>query len=430
MKIQILTIFPELFVPFTENGLVARAIEKGSIELQTVQLRDFAVNTHGQIDDTPYGGGSGMVLMAETASKAVEAAKSASPGAKIVLFTPRGKRLDQRLMRKLAGAESVSAEGSSAAAVAADLILLCTRYEGVDQRFIDRYVDLEVSLGDYILMGGEVPAMALVEGIARLLPGVLNNERSAEDESFESDLLEYPHYTKPQNIFGAEVPPVLLSGNHANIASWRKEQSESLTLQRRPDLLNQRQMTCELSVALVHYPVLNKRGEIVTSSITNIDLPDIARSACTYGLTRFYVIHPTKALRRLADNICQHWNTGYGSTYNPNRSEALELIVTVPDFDEAIADIERRTGRLPKLVTTSARKTPNSTSFTSMAGQLKVSKEPHLLILGTGWGLADEILNRADIHLEPIDGPTDYNHLSVRAAAAIMLDRIVARRSI
>lgn len=424
MRIQVLTIFPELFAPFAASGLVSRAIERGAIAFETVQLRDYAINSHGQIDDTPYGGGAGMVLLAQTASRAVEAAKAASPAARVILFSPRGQPLSQPLVRELAGRP----QDSGLASAPADLILLCTRYEGVDERFIERYVDLEISLGDYILMGGETPAMALIEAISRLQPGVLNNEASVCEESFEAGLLEYPQYTKPQSWLGADVPPVLLSGDHGAISRWRKRSATEVTIERRPDLLRSHPLSCELSVALIHYPVHNKNGEIVTSSITNIDLHDIARSSCTFGLKRFYVVHPTKTLRRLAERICQHWSSGYGLTYNPNRSEALELISTVPDFEDVISDIENRTGKLPKLITTSAKRSAGSATFEQVAAILRTSTDPHLLILGTGWGLADELLKRADLHLDPVEGPTDYNHLSVRAAAGIMFDRLLGLR--
>lgn len=417
MRFQILTLFPELFSAFKKEGLVSRGLETGQIAIEAIHLRDYAINTHGQVDDTPYGGGSGMVLRCEPAIAAIADAKAKDTKAKVVLLTPRGKPFSQKIAHGLVKHHRDTGGG---------LIFLTPRYEGVDQRIAEHYVDLELSLGDYILMGGEVAAMAIIESTARLIPGILGNPDSIAEESFENNLLEYPQYTKPQEYQGKEVPEILLSGDHAKVQAWRKEKAFADTLSRRPDLIAKgAKPNCELSVALVHHPVVDKNGDLITSSITNIDLHDIARSSKTYGITKFYVIHPTKTLRVLVQKICEHWESGYGFTYNHNRSDALKLISVVPDFDDMLIDIEQRTKKLPKLITTSARDSEKAISFVQGKAILQSAEDPHLLILGTGWGLAKEILDRADYHLEPIKGPTDYNHLSVRAAAGIMLDRLL-----
>ncbi len=440
MKIQVLTLFPNLFGPFKELGLVGRACERGLVTIEPVQIRDYAINTQGQVDDTPYGGGSGMILRPEPAIAAIEQAKSRDPKASVALFTPRGSVFTQALAHRIF---------SSCAERGGGLILLCPRYEGVDER-ITNWVDYELSLGDFILMGGEAAAMAFIETVTRFIPGVLGNPESLAEESFESGLLEYPQYTKPQTYRGHAVPPVLLTGHHENIAKWRKAQSWEDTSKRRPDLIRRlerrkakvhlpqveaaasdiapspapKPFPCELDVALIHYPVLNKEGKIITSSVTNLDLHDIARSSRTYGITRFYIVHPVKAMRKLLSRVCDHWAKGFGYTYNPNRSEALENLLLLPHFDDIIFDIEERTERFPKLIATSARMAPDCLSFKEMSSVLRDSTEPHLILLGTGWGLAPEILERADYRLEPILGPTEYNHLSVRSAAAIILDRL------
>ncbi len=422
---QIITLFPELFQSFKSSGLLSRGIKDGIIEIDPIQLRDFAVNDYGQVDDSPYGGGSGLVLRPEPAFKAIQAAKVNDPNAKVVLLTPRGAVLTQKLARALAEERSKAQSG---------FIIICPRYEGIDERIAEHLVDIEVSIGDYILMGGEIPAMAFIESTARLLPGLLGNPESIGDESFETGLLEYPQYTKPQ-LFDAgegeswEVPATLLSGNHKQIADWRSAKALRDTAERRPELVHNLPPGAEISIALMHYPVTDKTGDVVTSSITNIDLHDIARSARTFGLERFYVVHPTKTLRRLADKIFDHWSTGYGFTYNPNRSEALERMTVLPFLDDAILDIETRTGKLPRLVTTSARPSEKSIGFVELRAQLTMSDTPHLLLLGTGWGLAPEIMERADYHLEPIYGPGEYNHLSVRGAAAIILDRLFGKQT-
>ncbi len=184
----------------------------------------------------------------------------------------------------------------------------------------------------------------------------------------------------------------------------------------------------DLSLVLLHHPVLDKNGLIVTTALTNMDIHDIARSARTYGVRRFYVATPVKALRVLAAKIIEHWQTGYGSTYNLTRKDALSLVRLEHDLDSTILALERDTGTRPRVVVTSARSGPRRVDFATLRAQLDASVEPHLIVLGTGWGLAPEVTERADIILEPVRGPTDYNHLSVRSAAAVILDRLCGAR--
>jgi hypothetical protein len=185
----------------------------------------------------------------------------------------------------------------------------------------------------------------------------------------------------------------------------------------------------DLSIALVHWPVVDKNGLVVTSALTNMDVHDISRSARTYGVKRFFVATPVRSLLLLAAKIVEHWETGFGSTYNETRKEALSLVRLESDLDATIIALERETGQRPTVVMTSARPGPRRRSFAELRAELAASGDaPYLLVLGTGWGLAPEVLDRADIILEPIWGPTDYNHLSVRSAAAILLDRLLAPR--
>jgi len=184
----------------------------------------------------------------------------------------------------------------------------------------------------------------------------------------------------------------------------------------------------DLYLVLLHHPVLDKNGQIVTSALTNMDIHDIARTARTYGVRQFYVAHPVKALRVLAAKIMEHWDTGYGSTYNVTRKDALSLVRLEHDLDSTLLTLERESGMRPRLVITSARGGPNRTTFGALREQLASSDEPHLLVFGTGWGLTAEITERADVILEPVCGPTDYNHLSVRSAAAVILDRLCGAR--
>jgi hypothetical protein len=184
----------------------------------------------------------------------------------------------------------------------------------------------------------------------------------------------------------------------------------------------------DLFVALLHHPVLDKNGQVVTTALTNMDVHDIARTARTYGVRRFFIVHPVRTLQLLAQKILEHWETGYGSTYNLTRKDALQLVRLESDLDGAIVAIERETGRRPRLVATSARGGEGRTSFGDLRARREAEPDPFLLLLGTGWGLTPEILRRAEVFLEPIVGPGDYNHLSVRSAAAVILDRLCAPR--
>lgn len=184
----------------------------------------------------------------------------------------------------------------------------------------------------------------------------------------------------------------------------------------------------DVSLVLIHYPVLDKNGDIVTSALTNMDIHDIARSARTYGVRRFYVATPVKPLRTLAEKIMEHWETGYGSTYNLTRKDALGVVRLEQDLDTTMIAVEREFGERPVLVMTSARNGPKRTPFAALRDDLARSTAHHLIVLGTGWGLAPDVMDRADVVLEPIVGPTDYNHLSVRSAATVILDRLLAAR--
>jgi len=242
VRFDVITLFPELFAPHFVHGVTRRAFESGQVEVKLWQLRDFGDPPHARVDDRPYGGGPGMVLLAEPllrALAAVRADRGDAESGPLVNFSPAGRPLDQ------------SSVGEFAAGRGA--ILLCARYEGVDQRFIDAEVDLELSVGDYVLSGGEIPALALLDAVARLQPGVLGDVRSHEQDSFSAGLLDCPHYSRPELLgegsAAPAVPPVLLSGNHAAIERWRRDRALALTAERRPDLVARAEAEGRLSTA-------------------------------------------------------------------------------------------------------------------------------------------------------------------------------------
>jgi tRNA (guanine37-N1)-methyltransferase len=231
MRFDILTLFPDMFVsPFRES-ILGKAIEKELIEIRTVNIRDFASDKHHVVDDSPYGGGQGMVMKVEPIGRAIDSVKSKDPDAWTIYLSPQGKRLSQEMARELSSRSH--------------LLLLCGRYEGIDERARELFVDEEISIGDYVLTGGELAAMVLIDSVSRLLPGVLGSDRSAEEDSFFNSLLEYPQYTRPFSFMGSSVPEVLVSGDHAAISSWRRREALRRTSVRRPDLLSKAQLTEE-----------------------------------------------------------------------------------------------------------------------------------------------------------------------------------------
>ncbi|NDW14872.1 tRNA (guanosine(37)-N1)-methyltransferase TrmD [Alteromonas genovensis] len=228
----VISLFPDMFSPFTQQGVIGRAVKSGKISVDTFNPRDFTHDRHRTVDDRPYGGGPGMLMMVKPLTDAIHAAKNiGGENSKVIYLSPQGKPLDQAGVKRLASIERT--------------ILICGRYEGIDERVIESHVDEEVSIGDYVLSGGELPAMVLMDAVARLVPGVLGHKASAVEDSFTDGLLDCPHYTRPEVLEGQKVPEVLLSGDHEKIRQWRLMQSLGRTMQRRPDLLNHLALTEE-----------------------------------------------------------------------------------------------------------------------------------------------------------------------------------------
>ncbi len=232
MRIEVISLFPEMFTAITESGVTGRAIRSGLIEFQTRNPRDFTHDKHRTVDDRPYGGGPGMLMMVQPLRDAITAAKkSAGSDAHVIYLSPQGRKLDQTGVRELSTHKS--------------LILIAGRYEGIDERLIESDIDEEWSVGDFVLTGGELPAMTLIDAVARFIPGVLGHSQSAEQDSFSDGLLDCPHYTRPEILDDKSVPSVLLSGNHKNIRDWRMQQSLERTWRRRPELLTNLALTVE-----------------------------------------------------------------------------------------------------------------------------------------------------------------------------------------
>jgi tRNA (guanine37-N1)-methyltransferase len=423
LKFTVITLFPEMFASPLGHSILKRAQEKSLVSVRLVDPRDYATDRHHVTDDYPYGGGQGMVMKPEPLVAAIDDIRKQSTGARVILLSPQGRVFNQQAAVRLAQEE--------------EIVLICGRYEGVDER-VKSFVDEELSVGDYTLSGGEPAANVVIDAVSRLIPGVLGNEDSAHDESFVNGFLEYPQYTRPEDFRGMRVPGVLLSGDHERVHRWRREMSVRITGERRPDLLAKAPVTVEerkqllaarapVYVALLHHPVYDKNGQVVTTAVTNMDIHDIARSGCTYGIRGFYVVTPVKVLQKLALKIIDHWEAGYGSQYNVTRKEALALARVKDTLDDVLIDIERECGEKPLLIGTSAKAREGRTSFIQLRDMLQRTARPFLILLGTGWGLTEAIIAQSDYVLDAIEGFTDYNHLSVRSAAAIILDRLLGR---
>jgi tRNA (guanine37-N1)-methyltransferase len=487
MKFTVVTILPELIEPALAAGVVGRAREAGAIAVATVNPREFTRDRHRTVDDTPYGGGPGMVMKPEPLLAAIGQA-AGSPPAHRILMTPAGATLTQARIRELAALPHV--------------VLVCGRYEGIDERVIDLAIDEQLSIGDYVLSGGELAALVVIDAVARFVPGVLGESTSVDDESHSAGLLEYPQYTRPLRLVapaagspreagvaagqgagaaagqgagaaagqgagadagqgagadagqgagaaagqgagaaagqgaGADagsdagpgvvadagpetgiahvVPPILTSGNHGAIAAWRRRQAIERTA-----------LHARTHLALVHHPVIDRTGAVVTTSLTNFDIHDLARSSLTYGLAGYHIVTPIASQRDKAAHIARLW---IDDAHGEHRARALELVRTAGSIDAVIAEIAAAHGAAPMLVATSARREsfPGAVRRTpvELVAEASADPAPLLILLGTGWGLADALIPSVSRVLAPIEGASDWNHLSVRSAGAILLDRL------
>ncbi len=433
MHFHLVSLFPEFFSSPLQMALMAKAQEKGLVHVDIHNPREHGYGVHKAVDDRPYGGGPGMVFMLEPILKTIA---NISKTGRILVLSPAGRPFNQTMAKELATEQN--------------LTLVCGRYEGFDARLADILPVEYVSMGDMVLNGGEVPALAIMEAVARLIPGFMGKEESGTEESFSHGLLEYPHFTRPENFEGHSVPEVLRSGDHKNIALWRRQQSLSITLRQRPDIFNNAQLKSSdvdylnneprtrlgrnLFIALVHHPVIIEGKHSGTSSITNLDIHDISRMARTYGLGKFYMVTPLKDQQDVLKGILQHWLHGAANKNHGDRAEALRLVQPAISIEDAVAHITNLTGQTPLIWGSSAKwddeikgadksPMPQYISFADARDQLQ--ERAALLLLGTGHGLAPEVMQGCDALLRPLRYLGDYNHLSVRSAAAIMLDRIL-----
>ena len=424
MKISILTLFPNLYDQFLKTSLVARAQEKNIVQFNVSSFFSYT-EPKKRIDAPTFGPGAGMLLKPEIVEKAIDDNDSKSGVSYKIFFSPHGKKLDQKLALDLS--KRISKEKH--------VMLVCPRYEGMDARVEEYYADEIISIGDYVLMGGDLPCMVLLEALLRLIPGVVSKEESVEQESFSSAFVDYPEYTEPVEWKGMKVPDIVRSGNHAEIKKWRSEQAVQRTVIDHFDWLSSH-VTSSLDkklsiatipshyVALMHSDVILRDGIPGTTSVTSLDLHDIARSACTYAIEHYFIVTPLVDQQKIVQKMLDFWMSDWAISYNPHRHEAVSKIMVIDTLDAMINQIEQWHGKKPVLIATSAHDTELSQKITyNDQGLVWKLGHPVLFLLGTGGGLSIDLLHRCDFVLTPIEGFSDFNHLSVRSAAAIILDR-------
>jgi tRNA (guanine37-N1)-methyltransferase len=425
MNISILTVFEQLYEPFVHTSLVGRAQEKGIVHIDVQSFFTY-VKPKERIDAATFGPGAGMLIKPEVVQKAVEDKEAVYGKAFKIFFSPRGQKIDQHVLATIARKTQETGH----------LMLIPARYEGMDARVEDEYADMILSVGDFVLMGGDIPAMMLLEGVLRLFPQVVGKEESVERDSFGGPYVDFPSYTEPVEWKGKRVPDVIRSGNHGAIEKWRHEQAVEQTVQEHFSWLRSQKLTKEDKsaasqcipphyVALMHGDVLvgDEKKQGVTS-VTSIDIHDIARSSKTYGIKNYFIVTPLIDQQKIVQQVLDFWKKGIGFEYNRSRYDAIMQVELVDTLDTVIKQIEEKEGKKPLIVTTSAR-LAEAKQIISFYDQKKVWAEdrPVLILFGTGQGLAPSVIDRSDFLLLPVHGFSEFNHLSVRSAAAIILDR-------
>ncbi len=425
MNISIITVFPDLYTSFLNTSLIGRAQESGKVHCNVDGFFSY-VAPKERIDAPTFGHGAGMLIRPEVVERAISAHEQKHGKAYKVFFSPQGKKLNQTLLKSMA--QKVQEVGH--------LMLLPARYEGMDARVEEEYADEIISVGDFVLMGGDIPAMMLLEGMLRLIPGIVGKEESVREDSFSESFVDYPEFTAPVMWHGKEVPEVVRSGNHGAIRQWHLDQAAQKTVLHHFEWLRSHEVSDDAKKRAAkyippHYVVL-MHGEVIVgdgnqvgaTSVTSIDIHDIARSSATYGIKNFYVTTPLADQQRIVEKLLTFWNTQVGINYNPHRHRALRRARLTATIDEVIAAIEAQEGQMPVLVSTSARIMKHDKQISFSDQEVVWAKgKPVLFILGTGQGLSPELVARTDFLLNPIHGFTDFNHLSVRSAAAIIFDR-------
>ncbi len=439
--VSIATLFPGLYSSFLTTSLVKRAQESGAVNIELADMFSF-VGPKKRIDGPIFGHGEGVVIKPDIVKSCVDSLESKHGKAYKIFFSPQGKKLDQDLLKKIALDSSKIGH----------IMLLPARYEGMDSRVEEYYSDMTISIGDFVLMGGDLPAMILMEGLLRLFSGVVGKELSVQEDSFSGPFVDYPSYTEPVTWQDLTVPEVLRSGNHGLVDAWRKDIAAEKTVKShfqwlrthvedKQDIKLAKKFIPNHYVALMHSDVLvpapeeldsennknnSKNNNRVTgdSSVTSIDIHDIARSAKTYGLSGYFVVTRLLDQQKIVNTLLDFWKTGSGVTYNASRHQAVKEVELAENLDSVIAKIESVENKKPVIIVTSAKDIGDGKKITYYDQEVVWALDrPVLFLLGTARGLSPQLVEKADFALLPIYGFSEFNHLSVRSAAAVIFDR-------
>lgn len=458
MKISIITVFPELYEKFFTTSIIAKACKNNLIEFNLTRLSDMC-KPKERIDEPTCGHGPGMIIKPHVIEHAIDTCqKNHGPGLKI-FFSPQGKKINQKTLQIFADIFSSNRKTTNNAIQKITsnkllpkyishknnhkqkfcnlnhLILICSRYEGIDARVEEYYADAILSIGDYILMGGDLPAQVFLEGLLRCIPNIIGKQDSVEKESFSSSFLDYPEYGLPKQWKNMDIPEIILSGNHKAIDEWRKKQAFKKTIVERFDWFRKsnpsekdiqycKKIIPPHYVALMHTDIILKGGRIGCSSITSLDLHDISRSSATYGIENVFMVTPLKDQQAIINELLDFWKSEIGQKYNKSRHEAVSKVIPISELDKVIDFIQKKEQKKPLVITTSAKKHNHAKTIDYYSqGTIWNKNKPVLFVFGTGQGLCDKIIDKSDFLLTPINGITNYNHLSVRSAVAITLDR-------
>lgn len=425
MNISVVTLFPELYKPFFEASLIKRAQEKGTISCHVSNLLSYT-QPKVRVDDTTFGHNAGMLIKPEIVEQAIDASEKSLGKAYKIILSPQGKVMTQPRLQELY--ERIKDQQH--------VMLIASRYEGLDARVEDYYADELVSIGNFVVMGGDIPAMLLLEGLLRFVPGVVGKEESVQLDSFSGAFVDYPEYTRPIVWKGLQVPEIIRSGNHAAIDAWRQEQAAEKTVKKHFNWVRSVSTTKAEQklikkyiphhyIALMHNDIDLKEGRIGHTSVTSIDIHDIARSSTTYGLQTFFIVTSLLDQQKMVEKMLSFWvDEKIGGDYNNNRHEAVRTVQLKSELDDVIAAIEKKDGKKPLIIGTSARQSDIAKQITYFEQDIAWQFDrPILFLFGTGSGMSADLLDRCDYMLPPLQGFSDFNHLSVRSAVAIILDK-------
>jgi tRNA (guanine37-N1)-methyltransferase len=425
MNITIATLFPDLYDSFLKNGIIGKGKNANLFSINFINMLQLCpVKT--RVDSPIVGHGSGMLLGVDIIQKVYEKAEvESSEKPYVIFFSPHGKVIDQTELKILF--EKVKDR---------NLLLFSGRYEGFDVRAEEEYADDIYSIGNYVLMGGDLPIMVFLESFLRLVPNVIGKKDSVENDSFQGPYVDNPHFASPQVWKNKEIPEILKSGNHYEIKKWRLFQAMKITLinhfnwWRKWNIpINERKEAKKVIpshyCALLHNDVVMPDGRVGESSVTSIDIHDIARSSATYGIKKYFVVTRLEPQRKLVDIFLEFWHNGDGKEANKNRSFALGNVKSCCEIEDVIDEIAKEEGKSPICIVTSSRREIQHDRMINYCDQKKIWElgRPILFIFGTAHGISKDIMDKFDYRLIPLEGLEEFNFLSVRSAAAIIFDR-------